>query len=65
MKKNRNGIGIQVGATTESIATARAAIMAILETGKVADETKQEALRTLATLCRVDHTTITGCTVNA
>ena len=53
---------IQVGASKEAIREARESIIAIMKTVS-ADIVKSEALRTLAIICEVKGTTITGCTI--
>jgi hypothetical protein len=50
---------IQIGVTPEAIEAAMTAIMAILSTD-VDPGSRQEALRTLAHLCHISNTTISG-----
>jgi hypothetical protein len=62
MRKSGESIGIQVGASETAVSAARVAIMQIIEC-VVADAVKVEALLTLRTVCKVEHTTITNCTI--
>jgi len=52
---------IQVGADKSTVIEARTAVLAILKT-KVGEAVIIQALSTLTEICRVDNTTIQGCT---
>jgi hypothetical protein len=52
---------IHIGASKAAVKEARAAINDILRAPQVENGTKVEALRTLATLCNVSGTSISGC----
>jgi len=52
---------IQVGADKSTVIEARRAVLAILKT-KVGEAVIIQALSTLTEICRVDNTTIQGCT---
>ena len=56
--------GLSIGATKESVAEARAAIMDILRAEGVDQNVKAHALTTLTTICAVNNTSVTGCSVN-
>jgi len=56
-------IGIQVGASKETVAQARALILSILSSDS--DEaTKQVALTAAVGICEVKNATVQNCTVN-
>lgn len=62
MQKKPSHIGINIGATRESVAEARKTIVEILASD-AEEETKRAALTALSTLCAVTHTNLTGCNV--
>lgn len=63
-KKHPNGPTalMYVGARPEAIASAREAILAILNTEKCGDLPKKAAVEALSSLCRVDNVSIQNCT---
>lgn len=52
---------IHVGTSVDAVREARGAINDILNARDADNTTKQEALRTLATLCNTNNTTIQNC----
>ena len=56
--------GMYIGATKESVAEARAAIMDILRADGIDQNVKAHALTTLTTICAVNNTSVTGCSFN-
>lgn len=58
MKKRQ--AGIIVGTSKETVTETKRAIMEILRT-KETPEVKVEALKSLAIMCKIENTTISGC----
>lgn len=53
---------IHIGASKESVESARKAILEIMDRPHADEETKRKALDVLNTLCSVNNTTIQYCT---